>query len=128
MLPLEERFEGCRFAQPLATGWQGSALHGAGSLRKPHRKHIRVPHREAQLDGLTGETAQVTAVLPFYGAFDFVADLLHAIVHGEARNQFALRILDLHRDAAGGAGGEVDDELAARERERFRREPTAEVG
>ena len=57
--------------------------------------------------------AQV-AVRSMASAEDFVA-----VVEGEAGNRVALVVLDFDAQAAGGGGGEVEDEMAAGEDERL---------
>src|SRR5207244_1408358 len=121
------RFLGCGHAQLAPRALQsGVSLRfppqskGGPALRlKLQRVDVGVFQDEAEADGLAGERGEVAAGFPGDGAVEVVPRDGGAVIGGVAGDRLARGILELDRDRAGDAGGEIELEFAAGEGDRL---------
>src|SRR5262245_30045352 len=87
-----------------------------------NRKQTGIAHHEAQPHGLACQGAEVAARPPAHHVAGLVADGFDSIRERVTGQRLPRGVLDLHANAAGSRGGEVEHQLLAAERQGLRQQ------
>src|SRR4051812_43095593 len=72
-----------------------------------------------QANRASSQRADIYALVPASGALDFVANTLDAVAKPVARNHFSVFVANANFDSSSGGRGKVQQQLIARENQRF---------